>query len=55
VYITADTDPELRKKVEKVGVSGYITKDPAFLVYLRTTMDEIANPKKKGLLSKIFK
>jgi response regulator of citrate/malate metabolism len=54
IYITADTDPELRKTVEKMGVESYIIKDSAFLVYLRTALDEIANPPKKGLLKKIF-
>jgi DNA-binding NarL/FixJ family response regulator len=54
VYITADTDPQLRKTVEKLGVSSYIIKDSAFLVYLRTALDDIANPPKKGLLKKIF-
>lgn len=54
VYITAETDPELRKTVEKIGVSSYILKDDAFLVYLRTALDDIANPPKKGFLKKIF-
>ena len=54
IYITADTDPELRKTVEKLGVCSYILKDSAFLVYLRTALDDIANPPKKGLLKKIF-
>ena len=54
IYITADTDPQLRKTVEKLGVSSYILKDSAFLVYLRTALDDIANPPKKGLLKKIF-
>ena len=54
VYITADTDPELRKKVTKMGVKSYILKDSAFLVYLRTALDEIANPPKGGLIKKIF-
>lgn len=54
IYITADTDPALRKTVEKMGVESYIIKDSAFLVYLRTALDDIANPPKKGLLKKIF-
>jgi len=54
IYITADTDPQLRKTVEKLGVNSYIIKDSAFLVYLRTALDDIANPPKKGLLKKIF-
>ena len=55
VYITADTDPELRKKVEKMGVASYIIKDQAFLVYLRTALDHLANPPKQGFLKKLFK
>lgn len=54
IYITADTDPELRKTAEKMGVNSYILKDNAFLIYLRTALDEIANPPKKGFLDKIF-
>jgi DNA-binding NtrC family response regulator len=54
IYITADTDPDLRKQVEKMGVHGYIIKDQAFLVYLRTALDELASPRKKGLMKKIF-
>lgn len=54
IYITADTDPELKKTVTKIGVNSYIIKDSAFLVYLRTALDDIANPPKKGLLKKIF-
>jgi hypothetical protein len=37
-----------------MGVSSYIIKDDAFLVYLRTALDDIANPLKKGLIKKIF-
>jgi DNA-binding NtrC family response regulator len=55
VYITADTDPELRKKVEKMGVASYIIKDQAFLVYLRTALDNLANPPKEGFLKKLFR
>lgn len=55
VYITADTDPELRKKVEKMGVASYIIKDQAFLVYLRTALDNLANPPKQGFLKRLFK
>jgi DNA-binding NarL/FixJ family response regulator len=54
IYITGDTDPELKKTVMKVGVQSYIIKDSAFLVYLRTALDDIAYPPKKGLLKKIF-
>jgi DNA-binding NtrC family response regulator len=56
VYITADTDPELKKKVEKIGVSSYIIKNQSFLVYLRTALDEIQEKSgKTGFFSKLFK
>ncbi len=54
IYITADTDPELKKTVTIIGVESYILKDSAFLVYLRAALDDIANPKKKGFIKKIF-
>jgi CheY-like chemotaxis protein len=54
IYITADTDPALKKRVEEIGVHSYILKDQAFLVYLRTALDEIEHPKKKGLLKRVF-
>jgi CheY-like chemotaxis protein len=55
VYITADTDPSLKKRIEAIGVDSYILKDSAFLVYLRTALDEISSGgKKKSLIKKIF-
>lgn len=54
IYITADTDPKLKKTVTIIGVESYILKDSAFLVYLRAALDDIANPKKKGFIKKIF-
>lgn len=55
VYITADTDPDLKKKVEKIGVTSYIIKNQSFLVYLRTALDDIQKgPSKKGFLKKLF-
>jgi DNA-binding NarL/FixJ family response regulator len=55
IYITADTDPELKKQVTKMGVNSYILKDEAFLVYLRTSLDKLAEPPKGGFLKKLFK
>lgn len=54
VYITADTDQELKKEVEQIGVNSYIIKNQSFLVYLRTALDEIENPPKSGLFKKLF-
>ncbi|HTJ48428.1 MAG TPA: response regulator [Cyclobacteriaceae bacterium] len=56
VYITGDTDPELSKKVNNIGVEGFIIKDNAFLVYLRTVLDDILSGKKKrSFLKSLFK
>lgn len=55
VYITADSDPELKKEVEKIGVKSYIIKNQSFLVYLRTALDELQNIQpKKSFLRKLF-
>lgn len=55
IYITADTDSELKKKVQAIGVDSYILKDSAFLVYLRTALDDLASSgSKKSLLKKLF-
>jgi len=56
VYITADTDPDLKKQVEKIGVNSYIIKNQSFLVYLRTALDELKEKSEtKGFFSKLFK
>jgi DNA-binding NtrC family response regulator len=56
IYITADTDAELKKQVEKLGVNSYIIKNQSFLIYLRTTLDEIESGKSKGgFLRKFFR
>jgi hypothetical protein len=38
-----------------MGVNSYILKDEAFLVYLRTALDKLAEPPKGGFLKKLFK
>ena len=56
IYITADTDPELKQEVQKIGVNSYIIKNQSFLVYLRTALDEIRdNSSKQGFFKKLFK
>jgi len=56
IYITADTDPELKKEVQKIGVNSYIIKNQSFLVYLRTSLDEIKERESKpGFFKKLFK
>lgn len=55
IYITADTDIELRKTVEKMGVESFILKDSSFLVYLRTALDDLTGEgKKKSIINTIF-
>ncbi len=55
IYITSINEDILRKQTSKMKVIDYIVKDDAFLIHLRTAMDKlVAQPKKKGLLSKIF-
>lgn len=55
IYITADTDIELRKTVEKMGVESFILKDSSFLVYLRTALNHLTSfGKKKSIIKKIF-
>lgn len=56
IYITADNDPELKKEVQKIGVSSYIIKNQSFLVYLRTALDELkSKSEQKGFFKKLFK
>jgi DNA-binding response OmpR family regulator len=55
IYITADTDEQLRKDVKKIGVDSYIIKDQSFLVHLRTALDQIENSlAKKGFFKRLF-
>ncbi len=55
VYITSDTSMELPKRANQQGARGFIIKDSAFLVYLRTALDDIVNTAhQKNFLSKIF-
>jgi hypothetical protein len=55
LYITSDSSTSVKKEALKYGAKSLIVKSDAFLVQLRTAIDEINSPKKKGLLSKIFK
>ena|SRR5690349_12536131 len=54
VYITSDNSDDLKKEVLKQGAETLIIKSDSFLVQLRTAIDEINSPKKKGLFSKLF-
>jgi two-component system nitrogen regulation response regulator NtrX len=53
LYITSDNSSSLKKEVLASGASTHIVKGDAFLVQLRTAIDEINAPK-RGFLSKIF-
>jgi DNA-binding response OmpR family regulator len=53
LYITSDSSTSVRKQALSSGASALIVKGDAFLVQLRTAIDEINAPK-KGFLSKIF-
>lgn len=53
LYITANDSPTVKKDALKAGAETVIVKSNAFLVQLRTAIDELNAPK-KGLLSKIF-
>jgi DNA-binding NtrC family response regulator len=55
IYITSDSSAALKKEAAKQGAETLIVKSDSFLVQLRTAIDEISAPKKKGILSKFFK
>ncbi len=55
IYITAMSDEALRVKTRKLKVADHILKDDVFLVHLRTALDKLKNPEKKGLFNKLFK
>lgn len=54
IYMTSETDDGLIKQIKASKVSGYIAKDPASLVRLRTLLDEISEKPKGSWLKKIF-
>lgn len=55
VYMTSETDFELIKEIKAAKVSGYIAKDPASLVRLRTLLDEIGEKSTGNWLTRILK
>lgn len=55
IYMTNETDVDLINQIKASKASGYIAKDPASLVRLRTLLDEISEQSKGNWLSKIFK
>jgi DNA-binding NtrC family response regulator len=55
LYITSDSSPAVQNDAMKGGAKCLIVKSESFLVQLRTAIDEINTPTKKGFLDRIFK
>ena len=55
IYITSSKSHDTMKEAIKLGAKSLIIKSESFLVQLRTAIDEINEPKKKGVLARIFK
>jgi DNA-binding response OmpR family regulator len=55
MLITANTTHEVKKQALKAGAETVIVKSDAFLVQLRTAIDEINTNKQKNILSRLFK
>jgi DNA-binding response OmpR family regulator len=55
LYITSESSQQVKREAISNGAKALIIKSDSFLVQLRTAMDEIDAPQKKGLLSKIFR
>lgn len=55
LYITSSNSQGTKKEVIKLGAKSLIVKSESFLVQLRTAIDEINEPKNRGVLSRIFK
>ncbi|GHM99258.1 hypothetical protein WSM22_07480 [Cytophagales bacterium WSM2-2] len=55
IYMTNETNADLIKKIKESKAIGYIAKDPASLVRLRTLLDEIGTKSEGNWFSKIFK
>lgn len=55
IYMTNETDADLIKQIKSSKASGYIAKDMASLVRLRTILDELGVKAESSWFSKIFK
>ncbi|MGC4022753.1 MAG: response regulator [Cyclobacteriaceae bacterium] len=55
IFMTTETDANLIRQIESSGAKGYIAKDPASFVRLRTMLDEMQEKPKTNWLSKLFK
>ncbi len=55
IYMTSETDKALAKEIMKRKAAGFISKDIASLVRLRTILDEINEKQGAGWLKNIFK
>jgi len=55
LYMTSDNNPALLEKVNAAGGNKLIIKDSAFLVYLRTALDEILQKtEKRSFFKRLF-
>jgi Response regulator containing CheY-like receiver, AAA-type ATPase, and DNA-binding domains len=55
IYMTSETDKALVAEITKRKAAGFIAKDMASLVRLRTILDEINEKQGSGWLKRIFK
>src|SRR5260221_4196242 len=57
ICITGDTSVSLKERVKRLRVQGFIYKNEAFLVNLRTALDHIheKSKKKKSIFKQLFK
>jgi len=55
IIMTNETDSKLIKQIQEAKASGYIAKDPASFVRLRTMLDEIEGKTGGNWLKKILK
>jgi len=55
IYMTNETNADLIQEIKESKAIGYIAKDPASLVRLRTLLDEITEKSKGSWFSKFFK
>lgn len=55
IYMTNETDEALIQEIMKNKAVGYIAKDPASLVRLRTLLDQISENSNASWLKKLFK
>jgi DNA-binding NtrC family response regulator len=55
IYMTSDSKIDLKERAIGAGAHTFIFKGSASLIYLRKTIEELAEPKKQGFFSRRFK